>query len=375
LDPPGAQAPLWVMVLRTGAWLGHPTAPEVVTPEHLHAALDSFARHYQSHGADLVIDYHHGSVLAARTGAKAPAAGWIRAMELRNDGTELWGRVLWTAEAAAAIGRREFRYLSPVLRFGWPARVTGKPIALQIHSVALTNTPFLTELQSLNEAAATDGRGTPDAPFQGGADMSLMDSLAAALGRTPEQVTSALGLEGKADDAALAEALVANAARVTELEEQLAEAGAFRAALAAALDVTPEADGTALNAAVIRLKEPRAGLDAARTLLGLPNDAPPHEVLKAIGGLRQAQANADAERVVDAAVREGRVPPALRDFYLREALSDLEATRQVINALPPVLAEPLKTPGGRPAGRPLGEAEQSVCRQLGLSAEAFLAAQ
>jgi phage I-like protein len=141
LDPPGAQAPLWVMVLRTGAWLGHPTAPEVVTPEHLHAALDSFARHYQSHGADLVIDYHHGSVLAARTGAKAPAAGWIRAMELRNDGTELWGRVLWTAEAAAAIGRREFRYLSPVLRFGWPDRVTGKPIALQIHSVALTNTP------------------------------------------------------------------------------------------------------------------------------------------------------------------------------------------------------------------------------------------
>ena len=47
----------------------------------------------------------------------------------------------------------------------------------------------------------------------------------------------------------------------------------------------------------------------------------------------------------------------------------------MINALPTVLARPLKAPASPAAGQPLGDAEQSVCRQLGLSAEAFLAAQ
>ena len=87
--PPAAQLPLppevpeWVMVARTGAWLGHPAMPEVVTPECLAGALDYFNRHHAAHGADLVIDYHHSSVVAPREGAQAPAAGWIRQMELR----------------------------------------------------------------------------------------------------------------------------------------------------------------------------------------------------------------------------------------------------------------------------------------------------
>jgi len=371
----GPPAPQWVMVLRTGAWLGHPTAPEVVTHEHLRSALDCFERHYRAHGADLVVDYHHGSVLATRTGTRAPAAGWIRALELRNDGTELWGRVMWTAEAASAIERHEFRYLSPVLRFAWPDRVTGRPVPLQIHSVALTNTPFLTELESLNEAAAMDGCGGPDAQAQGGADMSLVDGLATALGKTPEQVTSELGLEGEADDARVAATVCNAAARVAELEEQLAAAAEFRAALADSLGFEPDAERTALNASLIRLKEPQADLDAVRAMLELPADAPGQEVLNALGALQQAQARAEAQRMVDEAVREGRIPPAHRDFYLREALNDLEAARQVINALPAVLASPLRAPGDRAGGRPLGEGEQSVCRQLGLSAEAFLAAQ
>ena len=57
-----AAAPRWVMLARTGRWLGHPAAPEVITPEGLRSAADYFARHYAANGTDVVVDYHHASV-------------------------------------------------------------------------------------------------------------------------------------------------------------------------------------------------------------------------------------------------------------------------------------------------------------------------
>ncbi|NLW49848.1 MAG: hypothetical protein GXY85_03270 [Candidatus Brocadiaceae bacterium] len=371
MDPSGPEAPPWVMLLRTGAWLGHPTAPELIGPVHLRAALECFERHHAAHGADLVIDYHHASVVAPAIAGRAPAAGWIRRMELRNGGCELWGRVLWTAEAAAAIGRREFRYLSPVLRFAWPDRVTGRPVPLQIHSLALTNTPFLTELEGLNSNAGD--RAGDTAPPDGGRSMPLIDTLAQTLDRTPGQVAGLLGVEAGADDARVAVAVCNAAARVTELEGRPAHTDAARTA-AHALGLEPDADATAVNAALIRLREPAATLDAVRALLGLPEEAPGPEVLNAVGALRQARARAEAERVVDEAVRDGRLPPALREFYLREAVRDLEAARQVLNVLPPVLSAPRTGRAHAPAAPDLDEAQQAVCRQLGLSADAFRAA-
>jgi phage I-like protein len=65
--------------------------------------------------AELVIDYDHATDLAAPKGLPAPAAGWIKELIVR-DGA-LWGRVEWTAKAAAAIAAREWRYLSPVFNY------------------------------------------------------------------------------------------------------------------------------------------------------------------------------------------------------------------------------------------------------------------
>ena len=116
LLPPG-EVPPWVMIARTGRWEGHPSGPELITPDHLAAALDYYRRHHLAHGTDLPVDYHHASVFAAQGRVdRAPAAGWIRSMELRANGTELWGSVLWTAEAARDIAAGKVRYLSPVLR-------------------------------------------------------------------------------------------------------------------------------------------------------------------------------------------------------------------------------------------------------------------
>ena len=380
------QVPEWVMVLRTGQWLGHPTAPEIVTPEHLASALAYFARHYAAHGADLVVDYHHASAVVPLGTGKAPAAGWISAMELRADGTELWGRVGWTAEAANAITEREFRYLSPVLRFDRPDRVTARPVPLQIPSVALTNTPFLTELESLNaNAGATDGAGT-DAPSQGGTDMSLIDSLAEALGKTPEQVTSELGLEGEVDNAKLAATLMAAAARVTELEaaataaadaaEQAKQTEASEPELSAevanALGLDAGSAIRAIKAEILKLQA-NAGLTSVRMALGLDEKAGQEAVLNAIGGLQASHRQSEAEELVDEGVKTGRLPPAQRAFWLNAAQGDLDATRDAINSLPVVTGA--SALAGRKAGASgdgeLTDEQKAMCKRLGVSEEKF----
>jgi len=369
-----AAVPEWVMLARVGTWLGHPTVPEVIDAVHLRSALDYFDRHYAAHEVDLVIDYHHASVLAPTGGAKAPAGGWIQQMELRADGTELWGQVRWTDEAAEAIRGRRFRYLSPVFRFGTPDRITGEPVPMFIHSVALTNTPFLTELEGLNanqftphgrskEAVATEGDGANPTPAEGGETMSLLDSIAEVLDREPGEVASALGLTGT-EDKEVAEAVLANAAQPEQAAQPVSPA------VANALGVTPDADETAVKAAIIGLKAPGAGLDAVRRALALEEGASQADVLNAIGGLQQQRRHAEAEEVVDAAVKAGKIPPAHREFYLREALNDLDAARAVINSLPALTGSP---PAPSDAGdRAMTEAEKDVCRQLGISTEAYL---
>lgn len=98
--------------------------------------------------ADLVIDYDHATDIAAPMGLPAPAAGWIKQIELR-DGA-IWGRVEWTAKAAAAIAAREWRYLSPVYTFD---HATGGIVELL--GAALVNRPNL-KLAALNHAKEPD---------------------------------------------------------------------------------------------------------------------------------------------------------------------------------------------------------------------------
>jgi phage I-like protein len=365
---PAGEVPEWVMVARVGRWEGHPVGLEHVTPAHLRSALDYFERHYRAHGAELPVDYHHASVLAASGLVdKAPAAGWIRQMDLRADDTQLWARVLWTAEAAQAIAARQFRCLSPVLRFGAPDRVTAQPVAMLVHSVALTNTPFLTELPALNESAcagasvkddagadagaapvanlvagASRSGARPDAAptdEEGGGAMPILAQMAAALGRPCDELQQELGLES-AEDVRVAEGLVACAARSREVETRL------------------------------------AACEAVARALGLPDAADAQAVLNAVGSLVEDRRSREAAQLVDGAVAAGKVPPAQRGYLLGCALADMEGTRRYLDGLAPLLvpcspATGLAKAGGR---RSLTDAERSVCRQLGLSEEAFLAA-
>ena len=167
--------------------------------------------------------------------------------------------------------------------------------------------------------------------------MPILDQMAAALNRPAGEVRQALRLHS-AQDREVAEALLEQSARLEQLEAQA------------------------------------AGTAAVRGALGLGAGAGDDVVLGAIGALQQTRRDTQAEQLVDGAVRQGRITPAQRDFFLRCAREDLPGTGLCLNSLAPLVSAHLGG-GARPGSarrRDLTDAETCLCRQLGLSVEAFL---
>jgi phage I-like protein len=87
----------------------------------------------------ILYDYEHNSA----KGRDSRAAGWIDRL-VHVPGKGLYAHVDWTPQAAEAIKRKEYRYSSPYFSFD------AKTGALsRLLSVALTNTPALTELDAV----------------------------------------------------------------------------------------------------------------------------------------------------------------------------------------------------------------------------------
>jgi phage I-like protein len=144
--------PDWILVLPMGTVeLVDGRDPFVVDDKAITALVAGF----QKRGVDLVIDYEHQTL----QGDRAPAAGWIKFLEKRQDG--LWAKVEWTAQAQEYLRLKEYRYLSPVLRLNPETR---QPTAL-LH-VALTNVPAIQGLPPLvakqisNQTESASGSGT-----------------------------------------------------------------------------------------------------------------------------------------------------------------------------------------------------------------------
>lgn len=139
---------------------------------------------FTSRAMDIPLDWEHASELKAPQGERAPAAGWIKALEIR-DGA-IWGRVVWTKEGSSDVAAQRYRYLSPVFQFTKESR---EIVALT--SVALTNQPNLL-LAALNRETPSS---TPNHQLEN--DMQLPIAICQALGLTADateaQVVSAIG--------------------------------------------------------------------------------------------------------------------------------------------------------------------------------------
>jgi phage I-like protein len=145
LESQAAEVPEWICLLPLGeAVLGDEREPLLVDP----AALKAMVQNFRGRGLDLVIDYEHQTL----SGHKAPAAGWIKDLETREDG--LWAQVEWTEAARGHLEAKEYRYFSPVLRLDQESR---RPLA-PLH-VALSNTPAINHLAPLVAKSRDQGSG------------------------------------------------------------------------------------------------------------------------------------------------------------------------------------------------------------------------
>lgn len=84
----------------------------------------------------LPVDYEHQGERSNSNGQPAPAAGWIKKLEVRQDG--VWGYIEWTKKAAKMIADKEYRFISPVIYYD------GQTLEVyKILGAGLTNTPAL----------------------------------------------------------------------------------------------------------------------------------------------------------------------------------------------------------------------------------------
>jgi len=375
------RAPEWIHIAQAGRWAGKGT-PLTVGPAHLQSALAYFQQHYGSQGTDLVIDYDHASHMP---GIQAPAAGWITDMELREGGTQLWAHAQWNADAAIAIKDRRYRYLSPVIRFNARDRVSGQRTLTQIASVALTNTPFLTELQALNDA---------DTPIEETA-MSLFEMLCRALKLLPAALAARLGITEDAEDEIVAKAvekLIPDSAVgvLDPAPEPEAEAEKPAAEAEPEADAEPDAEpiSDADLDAVGQAPEPVDAALSSRVLklLGLEPDVGETVVCSTIIGLQAQAAGAQAvakeivdtktaQQLLDGYVSAGKVPPAMREFWLNALKTDREATELAMNNLPVLINNTPPETGPVRAGRPdkYRQYVQEVAKGHGMTVEAWMA--
>ena len=325
--------PEWIRVLPRGAVeLSDHREPFMVDE----ASLMSMAADFRSRGVDLVIDYEHQSL----QGERAPAAGWIKELEARGDG--LWARVDWTQQARDYLEKKEYRYFSPVLRLDPETR---RPVAL-LH-MGLTNVPAIKHLPPL---VARWG-GKPLLRKRCGRTGPAVRALAAKMdsvkekAKMVEQLKRLMGLEPEVEEGAVC-------GKAME---------AFRD-LAATLNLPDEVSVAQLKGAVEALK---AG--ASRLL----------KTEEALQALKGRLASETADRLVEEALKAGKVSPAQHGWALEYCRRDPEGFKTYADRAPKLvpLGEELQLlREDHHDERGLLPEELAVCRSLNVSKEAYLKA-
>jgi phage I-like protein len=238
---------------------------------------------------ELVVDYDHQSVFAAvpGVGGTAKAAGWIKELQVRDDG--IFGRVEWTEAAAAAIKAGEYRYLSPVFLHTKAGRV------LAIRMAGLTNTPNL----DLVAVAAS-------ALFPSNENGASMDKILAALGLA--KGTNEDGIVAAINAHLTSSTAIAKAAGLTEAakgEEILAAVNSLvtdRAKLAKAAGLAetakPEDIVTAVQSAVSGARPDPTKFVPIEQVTALQND---------VKEMRKTLTADKAEEAVNTAIKDGKL--------------------------------------------------------------------
>ncbi|MBU1040372.1 MAG: phage protease [Proteobacteria bacterium] len=300
----------------------------------------------------LAVDYEHQLLLAKQNGKPAPASGWITAVRY-VPGRGLFAAVSWTAKARAHISADEYRYISPVFRFD---KATGA--VLEILSVALTNNPALDGMDAVALAAlfpsTTTATATEDTMDELLERLRWMLNLPITAG--PEEIKAELdklkAMLTEGDAAAASVDLVALFTGQKEKDEQLA-------ALTAQVE-NPDPAKYAPVAALTSLQQANATLQAK------------------VAELTSAGKQGQVDSLVQAALADGRLTPALEGWARELGAKDEAALSAFLTAAAPVAALGSMQTAGLPGGAPpasgtaaLTAEETYAAEQLGMSHDEF----
>jgi phage I-like protein len=327
------QAPEWVHLLPLGRFAARDG--RVFDNSDPDALIATFG----ARAVDLPIDYEHQNDRPeAKLNGPIPAAGWVKELMRRADG--IWGRVEWTARARDMIVNREYRYLSPAIKY---LKAGGK--VTMIKGAGLVHSPAL-HLTALAEEGQ-DG----DKP-----------SIAAQV------VAEALGLALDASEADILDLL-------QRLRDMLGRVTGAKGAVAQLAELDMIARGLGQENRMPRYAEGEP--DPARFV--------PAETLQAVLTERnEAQAvlrEQNAKARVDDAFARGYLSPAMRDWAMALCMSDQASFDLFIEkAVPPYahLFMPATTSAMPPGfasngGAAIRSAEEiAICEQLGLKPGSLL---
>ncbi|CDL80194.1 phage protease [Xenorhabdus cabanillasii] len=296
----------------------------------------------------LVIDYEHQTLRAIKNGQPAPAAGWFQTLEWR-EGDGLYAiNVEWTDNARAAIQANEYRFISPVFLYDKNGHVT-----VLLHA-ALTNTPALDGMDAVMLAAASQlaVNFPPLQPEDDSVDEELIRELLSNL------------------------RWMLNLPATATTEDITAE-------LQKAIDLISKGQGTTVAASQGLLDLLQAQTTQIADLSSKAYD-PARYV--PIAGYQELQAQLNSERqhaqvnqvdgLVQAALSDGRLTPALEDWAKELGRTNLAAlTAHLENATPIAALSAMQSGGHPPAAAQsthtttaeLDADALAICSQFGLS--------
>jgi phage I-like protein len=289
-------------------------------------------------GVEMLVNYDHQSEYAAvpGVGGQAKAAGWIKPDTLEVGADGIYAEAEWTAPAEAALQAREYRYYSPHFRAD---RVSGD--LTRIVNVGLTNSPNI-EVSAL---ASQEGGA-----FNEGSPMKKIAMLLSASALT------ALGLKADSEDDAAINAIDA-------LIEGKNGDAAILASVRTRFKLADDADEEAVLAAI----------DTAATA-GEPDPSKfvPIDALKDVQAKLGALQEDKVLACVDAAIEDGKLTPAQKDWALKLGKQDISELNSFLATAPTFQG------GVRIEGSPetrkssLTEDEAAICSMLGVSPEDYL---
>lgn len=147
----------WIQVATTGTFHSSTYGIITITPDDLRTMLRNYQTEHPIAPTELMLDFEHLSA-NPQSPRDGESAGWFKQLQLRADDKELWALIELTDDAADAVRKKKYRYISPEIARAYKSKRDGKPKGMCLKAAALTNRPFLEGMEPVS-LQLSDARG------------------------------------------------------------------------------------------------------------------------------------------------------------------------------------------------------------------------